>query len=199
MSIGKNIRKIRERLNMTQLELAEALGYKSKTTITKIESDKNELNQSKIIAFAEALNVNPSDLLELDDDEDSVFKPIRVPVFGTIPAGVPVEDIEEIDSYEELDPRKFNPSHDYFALKVKGDSMYPRLIDGDIVILKQQPTCESGSIAAVYVNGYDTTLKQVIFNNDGTITLKPFNTNYDPITYDEVVILGIVKELRRKF
>lgn len=127
--------------------------------------------------------------------------PIRVPVYGTIPAGVPMEAVEDIDDYEELDPRKFSPGHEYIALKVRGDSMYPKYLDGDVVILQVQETCESYDDCAVYVNGYDATLKTVIKNGDESITLKPINPNYAPTTYREgdepVRILGIVKELRR--
>lgn len=80
--------------------------------------------------------------------------------------------------------------------------MYPKYLDGDTVILEKCPDCETGTDAAVYVNGYEATLKTVIKNENGTITLQPINPNYSPTTYgpgdDPVRILGVVKEIRRK-
>ena len=80
--------------------------------------------------------------------------------------------------------------------------MYPKYLDGDTIILELTPDCESGTDAAVYVNGYEATLKTVIKNDNGTITLKPINTSYSPKTYgkddEPIKILGIVKEIRRK-
>lgn len=80
--------------------------------------------------------------------------------------------------------------------------MYPKYLDGDTIIIEVSPDCESGEDCVVYVNGYDATLKTVIKNDNGTITLKPINTSYSPKTYDpketEITILGKVKELRRR-
>ncbi len=80
--------------------------------------------------------------------------------------------------------------------------MYPKYLDGDTIIIEKTPDCESGTDAAVYVNGYDVTLKTLIKNDDGTITLMPINPSYPPKTYgpgdDPVSILGVVKEIRRK-
>lgn len=80
--------------------------------------------------------------------------------------------------------------------------MYPKYLDGDTVIIEKCPDCETGTDAAVYFNGYEATLKTVIKNENGTITLRPINPNYSPTTYgegdDPVRILGVVKEIRRK-
>lgn len=118
-------------------------------------------------------------------------------VYGSIPAGVPIEAFEDIQGQIEI-PAKWKGY--YIALRVSGDSMYPKFEDGDIVIIKIQPDCESGDICACYVNGYDATLKKVNKNN-GHITLQPLNPSYEIKTYKhpgEVKILGKVVEIRRE-
>ena len=69
MGIGKRIKARREQLNMTQEELAEKLGYKSRSTINKIELGINDITQSKIVGFANALNVTPAYLMGWDDEQ----------------------------------------------------------------------------------------------------------------------------------
>lgn len=78
--------------------------------------------------------------------------------------------------------------------------MYPKYLEGDVIIVQLQPDCENGQDCVCYVNGYDATLKKVT-KADNSITLNPINPNYPPQTYrhpGEVEILGVVKELRRK-
>lgn len=127
---------------------------------------------------------------------------ITINVYGSIPAGIPIEAIEDITDTEDLSLKEYDKNKEYLGLRVDGDSMYPKYLDGDTVIIEKTPDCESGTDAAVYVNGYEATLKTVIKNENGTITLQPINPNYSPTTYgkgdDPVRILGIVKEIRRK-
>ena len=94
---------------------------------------------------------------------------------------------------------------EFFGLKVKGDSMSPRIQDGDVVIVKKQNTCETGDVCVVMVNGFDATLKQVKKDYNG-IMLVPFNTEYKPMFYSNkdieelpIRIIGKVVELRGKF
>ncbi len=126
----------------------------------------------------------------------------RIPVLGTVPAGIPLEAIEDVVDWEEI-PNKSDK--EYFALKVKGDSMWPRFLEGDTVIVRKTPTCVSGDICVVYVNGYDATLKEVRINLDKSVSLIPENKNYPPRTFTRqeveelpVIIAGVVVELRRK-
>lgn len=130
---------------------------------------------------------------------------IVVPVLGYVAAGVPIEAIEDIIDYEELNPNDFNPNFEYFGLKIKGDSMSPKIQDGDVVIVRKQPNIENGEIAIVCINGDNATCKQIKKHENG-ISLLPYNREYDIKFFtnkevDElpVVILGKVIELRRKF
>lgn len=130
---------------------------------------------------------------------------IRISVLGTIPAGIPVEAVEDVLDWEEIPESWGSGGREYFGLRVKGDSMYPRYLEGDTVILRKQPTCDSGNDCAVLVNGDEATLKQVILRQDGSVELRPVNPAYPPRVYSPaeverlpVHILGVVVELRRK-
>ena len=103
--------------------------------------------------LANYFNIEKSDLIEHRDNKNKTNKAntIIVPVYGTIPAGIPMEAIEDILDYEEITVNK-NDNHEYIALKIKGDSMEPDYKDGDIIIFLKQPNCESGDDCIVMVN-----------------------------------------------
>lgn len=185
----------------------ESIAPKLKLTTSaygSYEQGRNEPPYSKLRMLANIYGISISELTgepdkkELVEDKDY----ITINVYGSIPAGIPIEAIEDISDTEDLSFKEYDKNKTYLGLKVDGDSMYPKYLDGDTVIIEKTPDCESGTDAAVYVNGYEATLKTVLKNDNGTITLKPFNTNYAPTTYgpgdDPVRILGIVKEIRRK-
>ena len=121
---------------------------------------------------------------------------------AVVPAGVPLEAIEDIIDTEEIPAEWTTGGREYFGLRVKGDSMYPKYMDGDIIIVRKQDTCDSGQDCVVYVNGYDATLKQVKLLPDGGVRLQPLNPSYAPKTYYEgdetITIAGVVVEIRRK-
>ncbi|WP_322622144.1 S24 family peptidase [Aedoeadaptatus coxii] len=125
---------------------------------------------------------------------------VKIPVVGKIPAGVPVEAIEDIVDYIDIPEDWTKGNAEFIGLEVKGDSMYPVMLDGDRVVIRVQPTAETGDICACYVNGYDATLKRIALTSN-SITLKPENPSYPPETYThpgEVTIVGKVVEIRRK-
>lgn len=129
----------------------------------------------------------------------------RIPVLGRVAAGIPIEAIENIEDYEERYISVLEDPHDYFALRIVGHSMEPRIWDGDVVIVHKQDDVDSGQIAVVLVNGDDATVKQLKKSSSG-ITLIGLNpTVYSPHFYtaDEVNhlpvrILGAVCEVRGK-
>ena len=149
------------------------------------------------------LGVTVSELL--GETSGSSSAGIRIPVLGTIPAGIPLEAIEDILDWEEIPVAWGSGARQYFGLRVKGDSMYPRYLEGDTVILRKETTCESGDDCAVLVNGGEATLKQVMIKGDGSLELRPTNPAYPPRIYSPaeiesipVQIIGVVVELRRK-
>lgn len=85
----------------------------------------------------------------------------EIRVYGTIPAGIPVEAIEDAVGTEDIPTSWLDGHREFFALQVKGDSMYPQYLDGDVVIFRKSSTCETGDDCVVYVNGSDATFKRV--------------------------------------
>lgn len=199
MAIGSQIRKRREELGMSQDELAKKVGYSSRSSINKIEKEINDVPQSKILEFAKILGTTVDYLLNIEE------QPTRIPVLGTVKAGIPITAIQEILDYEEISSEMARCG-EYFALRIKGDSMEPRMHEGDVVIVKQQSTVDSGQIAIVLVNGDEATVKKVRFRDNG-IELIAFNSYvYEPHFYSAediqrlpVEIIGRVVELRAKF
>lgn len=127
-----------------------------------------------------------------------------IPVLGKVAAGTPIEAVEDILDYEEIDAHTA-ASGEYFALQIKGHSMEPKISDGDVVIVRKQEDCESGDVAVVLVNGDDATVKRIKKEPAG-IMLIPNNPSYEPKFYSNaeienlpVKILGKVIELRAKF
>ena len=129
--------------------------------------------------------------------------PNRIPVLGRIPAGIPVEMVQDVIDYEDISEDMLRGGKEYFALKVNGDSMYPEYLNGDVLIVLKQNDCESGQDCVVAVNGDDATFKRV-YKLNGGITLQPLNNSFMPTFYSNqdiaskpVRILGVVKQIRR--
>ena len=140
----------------------------------------------------------------LADDTKKYEKGQLIPVLGNVVAGIPIEAVEEILDWEEISV-KLARTGEFFGLKIQGDSMSPRILEGDVVIVKQQPDADSGDIVIAKVNGDDACCKRLIKNKDG-ITLQSLNPNYEPMYFSRddilerpVTIIGKVVELRGKF
>lgn len=198
--ISKKIRQLRKEQGWTQKQLSEKL-HVGKTTVSNYETGYSEPDIDMLNKMAKLFNVSVDTILGNKNPVEGQDY-ITINVYGSIPAGIPIEAIEDISDTEDLSLKEYDKSKTYLGLKVDGDSMYPKYLDGDTVVIEKCPDCESGTDAAVYVNGYEATLKTVIKNANGTVTLRPINPNYSPQTYgpgDEPVrILGVVKEIRRK-
>lgn len=196
----RNLAKLLRERDISQSDLARRSGIRQ-SSISDYLTGKYDPKQDKIDAIAAALGVSPTWLMGGVDGQTS----IRVPVLGRIPAGIPIEAIEEILSYEELSPDNYKTDKQYFALMVQGDSMSPRYLEGDVVIVERRDDCDSGKDCIVMVNDHDATLKRLIKYQNGSIELRPLNEAYNRITYTSeqvqnlpIRICGVVAELRRK-
>lgn len=204
MSIAENIKKLRERFNLTQDELGEIAGV-SGGAVSTWERGTAEPRMGAVQRIADALNVSKAEIIEDRTDKKTVSTAISIPILNTVVAGLPLSAYEDIIGYEEVS-RKLGNSDELFALKVKGDSMLPVLQEDDVIIVKQQSDVESGDIAIVLINGDEATVKKVMKSQDG-ITLIAFNpVVYEPHFYpnDEIVrmpirIAGKVVEMKRSF
>ena len=202
---AQTLRKLRKSKGLTQRQLAEML-YIDCSTVTKWETGKSNPDFEKQQLLAKIFNVSIDTLLGHNDNfalRNGNF--IKVPVLGYVAAGVPIEAIEDILDYEELDTAQFDPNYEYFGLKIKGDSMTPRIQDGDVVIVRHQSDVDSGEIAIVCVNGDNATCKQIKKHTDG-ISLISYNQAYEVKFYTNkeieelpITVIGKVVELRGKF
>lgn len=196
---SERIRGLRKSKKLTQEQLAALVGVE-RSTIGKWESTSIIPSSDMLIELSDFFNVSIDYLLG-NTDNSANNKIHRIKVYGSVPAGIPLEAIENIIGWEEISMDLVRDGSEYIALKVKGDSMNPKYLDGDIVIVRLQPNCESGQDAIVFVNGYDATLKRII-KNENSVILQPLNPEYETKIYREgdepITILGIVVELRRK-
>lgn len=160
----------------------------------------------KIELLANYFDIRKSDLVENKEKLDRLGNPVtEIPLLGVVKAGYNYMAQENWERMIEVDKNIIKDGSDYFALKIKGDSMSPVLIEDDIVIIKKQDDFENGDIVVAIINGDEATIKKGKKSNTG-ILLQPLNTNYEPLifTYDEmktipVTIVGIVKQLKREF
>lgn len=176
-------------------------------TISNYKKGKYVPKQPRLDKISKALNVSIPWLMGADvpmELRSPKSKGVKIPVLGRVVAGIPIDAVEEILDYEEIS-EEMARNGEHFALQIKGDSMEPKFSEGDVVIIRKQPTVEDNEIAIVLVNGNDATIKK-IKRFDGGITLIPTNPNYDVITYTNkqieelpVTVLGKVVELRAKF
>lgn len=201
--MAKNIRYYMELNRVTQTEICQALGFKMPTFSDWINA-KTYPRIDKIEIMAQYFGIEKSDLVEdRSEGSRSAINAVRINVLGSVPAGVPVEAITDVVDWEDIPLEWTRGGQEYIALRVKGDSMYPKYLEGDTVIVQIQPDCESGQDCVVYVNGYDATLKKVVKKQDCLI-LQPLNPEYEPKIYDyndenyKIQILGPVVEIRRK-
>ncbi len=197
------IKSLRQKKGLSQQELAKLL-FVNQTAVSQWERGVTNPSTDTAIALASLFDVSVDYLLGRNVDVPLRIKR-TVPVLGTIPAGVPVEAIEDILDYEDLSPEEANDSHEYFGLRIRGRSMMPEYLDGDTIIVRRQDTAETGDDAVVMVNGDDATFKR-IQRSLGGVTLVPLNTaEFTPAFYANaeveslpVRILGVCVELRRK-
>lgn len=190
IEIGNRIKQRRIELDMSQEELAHRIGYKSKSSINKIELGIQGLTQSKIKIIADALRTTPDYIMGWG----KYGRPIevqRVPLIGSIACGKPIVADEQFECYVEVGSQ----IHCDFCLRARGDSMInARIFDGDIVFIRQQTIVDNGEIAAVIVNDEEATLKR-IFDYADRIVLQAENPAYEPLVFvgeekDHVHILG---------
>ncbi len=209
--MAKHCERLREALDMRDIK-PSMLSYKtgiSEASISHYLAGHYEPKSKKLHLMAKALKVSTAWLSGLDvpmragaaQNGDVVC----IPVLGYVAAGIPIEAITDILDYEEIAPDMLNDGSEYFALRIKGDSMEPKISDGDVVIVRKQSTCDSGQVCIVCVNGDEATCKKVVRQENG-ILLVPNNPAFQVTFYSNkeieetpITILGRVVELRAKF
>lgn len=212
--LGKYLETIRKQkdLSLRQVDYRCNVSYSHLSMIEKGERKALPLTLKEL---SKVYNIDYIDLLEkagyidLAEKEkiknhSSSPKSAIVFVYGTIPAGIPIECIEDIIDTEEISADMLKGGKQYFGLRVKGDSMFPEYLDGDTLIIEKVEDCENGQDCIIMVNGSDGTFKRV-FKNENGIILQPLNPTFSPMVYSNedieklpIRIIGRVVELRRK-
>ncbi len=194
------IKDLRVEKGLTQNNLANLCGV-HQTAVSQWEKGRTAPDKKSLRILSEIFGVSVDVIMGI---EPVANDKVLIPVLGYVRAGTPIEAIEDILDYEEISPR-MAATGDFFALKIKGNSMEPRICEDDVVIVKKQNDVESGDVAVVLVNSMDATVKKVI-KKGTSLSLVPFNPNYDItiFTAEEVSklpvnIIGKVVELRGKF
>ena len=206
MTIGEKIKQARIDKGLTQEELAEKLGYKSRSSVNKIETGGRDIPRSQIKRIAEILDVSPISLLGFEDEKPTEplteltaqfdnIRPVqlkRFPMLGEIACGEPIWADEDHESHIMAD---MDIQAD-FCLRAKGDSMInARIFDGDIVFIKEMPIVENGDSAAVIIDN-EATLKRFYYDKENNyLQLIAENPLYKPLVYrneqlDEIRVLG---------
>lgn len=209
MEIKDILSQRRKELNMTMKQVADKVGV-SEGTISRWESGKiADMRRDKIMAYAQALNISPAIIMGWDNvDSSSTSESIhagkRIPVLGSVAAGIPIDAIEDVLDWEDIS-EDMAKTGEFFGLRIKGDSMQPRIVEGDVVIVRQQPDADSGDVVIVQVNGDKATCKRLAKYSSG-ISLISFNPAYEPMNYTNeqieqlpVTIIGKVVENRQKY
>ena len=196
--LAERLKLLRKERGISQQRLADLLGL-GQSTVAMWEKGKNSPAYETLINIANIFNVS----IDYLAGQKTAKSPCRIPVLGYVRAGIPTEAVEEVLDYEDVTLTESDMGN-YFALRIKGDSMAPRMMEGDTVIVKKQSDCASGDICVALVGSGDATVKKVIKKDTGII-LMPLNACYDPLifTKDEVeafpvTIIGKVTELRAK-
>lgn len=200
--------------NLKPVELSEKTGI-DKSKISSYMSGRYKAKQDGVYLLAQALQVNEAWLMGLDvsmEKEINIYKTdklgnsvIPIPILGTVKAGYNYLAQENWIGTIDVETSLVGNGDEYFALKVHGDSMFPVLIENDVVIIKKQSDFETGDIVVAIINGNEATIKKGK-KSDSSILLQPLNTAYEPLIFTKeemksipVTIVGIVKQLKRIF
>lgn len=212
MSLEKfsvRLQELMNKYNLLQSDISKIFQV-SEPMITKYLKDKSIPSPDKIYLLSKKYNINPSWLMGYDVPMYNLPKEldvdlVEIPILGSIPAGIPVEAIEDIQGMQLIPRSEIKyPLNEYFCLKISGNSMYPKYLDGDIVLFHSQFEANSGQDICVYVNGYNATFKRLMLHDDG-LELIAINPEYENKFYTKeecvelpVRIIGVATRLIRE-
>lgn len=229
MLLGDIIKQYREEHQMSLQDFANLIGT-SRSYIHMLEKNVNPSTNKPINPsietlklLANAMNMDLDFLLKQLDSEQQIYlneeeykkqfektdvlgnPVVSIPLLGSVKAGYNYLAQENWIGTVDVETSLVGDGKDFFALKVKGDSMAPVFLEEDIVIVKKQNNCENNEFAIVIINGDEGTLKKIKKTDNGII-LQPLNPAYGPVMYTKeemetipVLIAGIVKQLKREF
>ena len=200
-TIGRNITKRLIEKDKTQQDMCNDLGWK-KGTVSAWVNGTRMPKMDKIDIMCKYFGCERDDLL-FDAREVKMMRSVSIPVYARVAAGIPLEASEEIVDREEI-PKKWTEFGEYYGLRIRGDSMQPRIEEGDVVIVRKQSAADDGQTVIAIVNGNDAVCKKLKVYKDG-IALVSNNPIYPPMYFSTsdtqdipVRIIGRVVEIRGK-
>lgn len=215
MTPGERIKALRKELNLTQEDIGKALGIQ-KAAVQKYEKGTvKNIKRENLIKLAKLLNTTPEYILGWEELPENLKKNIipasaeefeSIPVIAKVSAGMGciADSINnDIIGYESVRKASLTNGEQYVYFIVTGDSMYPMFMEGDLVLVRNQSSVDSGSFAVVTIDNEDGVIKKIIYGND-FIELHSINPMYPVRRFEgedvlRVRVFGLVKEIKRKF
>ncbi|EGQ3600745.1 helix-turn-helix domain-containing protein [Staphylococcus pseudintermedius] len=197
---SKNLKYLRKKYDMEQIDLAKKLGRKSASSISEWEKGKYTPKMKTLSELARLFNVSINDLMEKDLSNTKIqidtLPVTAIPVVAKISAGLPIYTEENIIEYTYIPSQMTRGGKELFGLKVSGDSMDKEFREDDVVIVEKDAVVENGQIGVVNVNGYNATVKRIRYSDDKIVLLPESNNNeHLPQVYtndDEIKVVGKV-------
>ena len=202
MSIGENIKKLRESHKLTQEEFGKIVGVTDKA-VSSWETGAKAPRMGVIQKISDYFNINKSVILDDPIESNATILPqekIRmIPVYESVSAGFGSYADNYILEYIPLFISSDEEARNTLCIKVQGNSMYPKIEDGDSIQVLKQDWCESGQVAVILIDGEDSVVKKIEYDKN-SITLLSFNPEYAPRVFkgaerDRLKILGIVRKI----
>ncbi|MCP1230687.1 transcriptional repressor LexA [Acetobacter indonesiensis] len=194
-------------------EMKEAMGLRSKSGIHRLISGLEErgflrrhhhrARALEVIQLPEMAQATPETLpsnVVRADFSRSTAQTLKVPLYGRIAAGLPIEAMADTDSFLDI-PMTLVGTGDYYALEVTGDSMIDAgIMDGDYVVIRRTESVENGQIIVALIDDNDVTLKR-LRRKGNTIALEPANPNYETriVPAERLKIQGKLAGLIRRY
>lgn len=215
MTIAEGLRKERNKLNMSQKEFAEKLGINART-YASYERGERDISTSILLSICQTLGISSDELLGNSSvlpepslttkneyrgfnilDKENIY---MIPIFGSVSAGFGAYADDHVIGYEPIYLSNPSEAEETIAVAVKGDSMYPKIEEDDLVIVHKQDYFENGDIVVAVVCGEDDGFVKRAFQSDKKLTLESINPAYPPMIFsgtklEEIRIMGVVKKI----
>ena len=200
-----NIKNYREKMGISQAELSRRIGV-SRQTFNNYELGKREADYETLLKIAEELHTSVQALLTDENlepqngivlEKDNIY---MIPIFKTVSAGFGAYADDQICGYEPLYFETKREAEETLAIAVKGDSMYPKIEEDDLVVVHKQDYFENGDIVVAVVCGENDGFVKRAFQTEGKLTLESINPSYPPMVFsgsklDDIKIMGVVRKI----
>lgn len=215
MTLEENLKNIRKNMGLSQKEFAEKLNMNART-YASYERGERDISTSIILNICKTLNISSDVLLGNSSvsaersltteneyrgfnilDKENIY---MIPIFRSVSAGFGAYADNHVIGYEPIYLNNPSEAEETIAIAVKGDSMYPKIEEGDLVIVHKQDYFENGDIVVAVVCGEDDGFVKRAFKSDTKLTLESINPAYPPMIFsgaklNEIKIMGVVKKI----